>query len=35
VNRPLAESNLYAADLLAFFVPGARNPVFGRFVGPM
>ncbi len=35
VNRPLAESNLYAADLLAFFVPGARNPVFGRFVDPV
>lgn len=35
VDRPLTESNLYAADLLAFFVPSARNPLFGRFVGPM
>jgi hypothetical protein len=33
VILPLTESTLYSADLLAFFTPGPRNPVFGRFVG--
>lgn len=35
VQRPLSESNLYAADLLAFLVPSPRNPVFGPLVGPL
>ena len=35
VNRPLSESNVYAADLLAFFVPSPANPVFGELTGPM
>lgn len=35
VSRQLAESGVYSADLLAFFTPGPRNPVFGRFVGPI
>jgi hypothetical protein len=35
VNRPLAESNAYAADLLAFFVPSPRHPVWGRLVEPI
>ena len=34
VTRPLTESTFYSADLLAFFTPSARNPVFGRFVEP-
>jgi len=29
VNRSLTESNLWTADLLAFFVPSPTNPVFG------
>lgn len=33
VNRPLAESSAYSADLLAFFVPSPRNPVFGGLTG--
>jgi hypothetical protein len=35
VNRPLGESSVYAADLLAFFVPSPRHPVWGRFVEPI
>jgi hypothetical protein len=33
VNRPLTESNVYTADLLAFFVPSPTNPVFGNLTG--
>ena len=35
VTRQLTESSVYSADLLAFFTPGPRNPLFGRFVGPI
>ena len=35
VERQLTESTFYSADLLAFFTPSPRNPVFGRFVGPI
>lgn len=35
VNRPLTESTMYAADLLAFFVPSPTNPVFGKLTGPI
>jgi hypothetical protein len=35
VNRPLAESAEYSADLLAFFVPSPRNPVFGGLTRPL
>jgi hypothetical protein len=35
VTRQLTESSVYSADLLAFFTPSPRNPVFGRFVGPL
>ena len=35
VNRSLTESTMYAADLLAFFVPSPANPVFGNLTGPM
>jgi hypothetical protein len=35
VNRSLTESTMYAADLLAFFVPSPTNPVFGKLTGPM
>ena len=30
VSRPLTESSIYSADLLAFFTPGPRNPVFEK-----
>jgi len=33
VNRPLAESSEYSADLLAFFVPSPRNPILGAMTG--
>lgn len=35
VDRPLAESSEYSADLLAFFVPSPRNPLFGTLTGPL
>ena len=35
VNRPLAESSLFSADLLAFFVPSPRNPLFGTLTAPL
>jgi hypothetical protein len=35
VNRPLSESTKYSADLLAFFVPSPRNPVFGKLTAPL
>jgi hypothetical protein len=35
LNRPLTESNRYAADLLAFFVPSPMNPVFGNWTEPV
>ena len=35
VNRPLAESSEYSADLLAFFVPSPRNPLLGTLTGPL
>jgi hypothetical protein len=35
VTRQLTESSVYSADLLAFFMPGPRNPVFGRLVEPI
>jgi hypothetical protein len=35
VNRPLAESSEFSADLLAFFVPSPRNPLFGTLTGPL
>jgi hypothetical protein len=30
ISRPLGESSLHSADLLAFFLPSPRNPVLGR-----
>lgn len=35
VNRPLSDSTLFSADLLAFFVPSPRNPVFGGLTEPL
>src|SRR5262249_47334626 len=34
VLRRLSESNVYAADLLAFFVPNPRHPLLGALVAP-
>lgn len=35
VTRSLTESTMFAADLLAFFVPSPTNPVFGKLTGPI
>ena len=35
LNRSLAESNTYAADLFAFFLPSPTNPLFGRWTEPI
>jgi hypothetical protein len=35
LDRPLVESINFSADLLAFFVPSPRNPLFGTLTGPV
>lgn len=35
VDRPLVEFSDYSADLLAFFVPSPRNPLFGRLTASL
>jgi hypothetical protein len=35
VNRPLTDASQLSADLLAFFVPSPRNPLFGKLTGSL
>jgi hypothetical protein len=35
VDRPLTDASEFSADLLAFFVPSPRNPVFGSLTEPL
>jgi hypothetical protein len=35
VNQPLSDSNWFAPDLLALFIPGPRSTFFGQLVSPL